>query len=416
LATDGITPVFSQMTELTSRELLVHLYETLVDSVDGRLLVQQWSRDHPSAAFTHCIAVGKAALPMLQGALDSWHTINSALLIVPGGGVSRDIRRNKKVTVIASSHPVPDQSSLDAGCALTAYLSGLAAGESLLALVSGGASSLVEVPAVNVSLAELQAVNEHLLASGKDIHTINAWRRQFSVIKGGGLLQYVQHLKCTQLTISDVYGNDPAVIGSGLLVSPDNDKRDDDSWLQSLLPEETEKTEPHKPVETHVIGSLEVAMQAAVDEAVHQGLDHYLHDEFIRGDAVKQGRAIGHYLLDAPPGIHVWGGETTVELPDNPGLGGRNQSMALSLAIAIDGSDDLSVLVAGTDGIDGNTPCAGAIVSGGSIQQARQMGFDVEAELAKANAGMVLMAIGDLFKPGPTNTNVMDVIIAYKRC
>jgi hydroxypyruvate reductase len=90
--------------------------------------------------------------------------------------------------------------------------------------------------------------------------------------------------------------------------------------------------------------------------------------------------------------------------------------MALSLATAIDGTDDLSVLVAGTDGIDGNTRCAGAIVSGGSMQQARQMGFDVEAELCSANAGMVLMAIGDLFKPGATNTNVMDVIIAYKKC
>jgi hydroxypyruvate reductase len=90
--------------------------------------------------------------------------------------------------------------------------------------------------------------------------------------------------------------------------------------------------------------------------------------------------------------------------------------MALSLATAIDGIDDISVLVAGTDGIDGNTRCAGAIVSGRSMQQARQMGFDVEAELRNANAGMVLMAIGDLFKPGPTNTNVMDVIIAYKRC
>ena len=404
------------MTELTSRELLVHLYETAVDAVDGRQLVQQWCRDNPSAGFMHCVAVGKAASPMLQGALASRHSIVSALMITPAGAVATDIRRNKKVSVIESSHPVPDQSSLDAGRALIDYVSALPAGASLLVLVSGGTSSLVEVPVESISLSQLQQINEHLLASGMDIHAMNAWRKQFSQIKGGGLLHYVQHLQCMQLVLSDVYGNDPAVIGSGLLVPSANDQCDNDSWLQSLLPKQTGKTAACNPVETHVIGSVEIAMQAVVDEAMHQGLDHYLHDEFVCGDAVKQGKVIGQYLIDAPAGVHVWGGETTVALPEKPGLGGRNQSMALSLATAIDGSDDLSVLVAGTDGIDGNTRCAGAIVSGGSMQQARQMGFDVEAELRSANAGMVLMAIGDLFKPGATNTNVMDVIIAYKRC
>jgi hydroxypyruvate reductase len=158
-----------------------------------------------------------------------------------------------------------------------------------------------------------------------------------------------------------------------------------------------------------------MARQAVIDEAEHQGLDHYLHEEFITGDAIEQGRVIGKYMCGAPEGVHVWGGETTLTLPENPGLGGRNQSLALSLAAVIDGYSELSVLVAGTDGIDGNTPCAGAIVSGDSMRVIRQMGFDAEAELAKANAGTVLMAIGDLFKPGPSNTNVMDVVIACKR-
>lgn len=352
---------------------------------------------------------------MLQGALDSRPGINSALLITPVGMVTKDIKRNHKVRVVESSHPVPDQSSLDAGSALIDYLSHLAEGTSLLVLVSGGTSSLAEVPVEGISLAQLQNINRYLLASGKDIHAMNAWRKQFSQIKGGNLLQHVQHLQCTQLLISDVYGNNPAVIGSGLLVSSDDQQPDKDAWLQSQLPKATKKTKPCKPVATHVIGDLEKAMHAVADETVHQGLDHYLHDEFIAGDAVNQGAVLGRYLLDAPAGVHIWGGETTVELPEKPGLGGRNQSMALSLAVVIDGSNDLSVLMAGTDGIDGNTQCAGAVVSGASMQQARQMGFDVVAELGKANAGMVLMAIGDLFKPGATNTNVMDIVIAYKR-
>jgi hydroxypyruvate reductase len=403
------------MTELTARALLTHLYQTAVDAVDGRRLVQQWCREHPTAAFAHCVAIGKAAAPMLQGALDSLPKLNKALLITPQGTLPRELKRHKKVKAMESSHPVPDQSSLDAGQALLAFLRAIPAESSLLVLISGGTSSLVEVPVDGVSLSQLQQINRYLLASGKDIHTINAWRRCFSRIKGGGLLHCQQSRQCTQLIISDVQGNDPAVIGSGLLVSSSDTKRDSDNWLQSLLPQQAPPLEHDINVETHIVGSLEKAMQAVVDEAGFQGLDHYLHDAFVSGDAVEQGRTIGEHLLDAAAGIHVWGGETTVRLPQKPGLGGRNQSLALSLATAIDGVDVLSVLAAGTDGIDGNTPCAGAIVTGNSAATARHMGFDIDAELVKANAGTVLMAIGDLFKPGPTNTNVMDLIIAYKR-
>ncbi len=403
------------MTELTARELLVHLYETAVDAVDGRRLVQQWCRENPSAKFTHCIAIGKAASAMLQGALDSRPTINSALLITTREYVTRELRRNTRVSVVESSHPVPDQSSLDAGDALLKYLRAVPQQSPLLVLVSGGASSMVEVPVDGLPLSRLQQINHYLLASGKDIQLMNAWRKRFSKIKGGGLLHYVDHLQCTQLIISDVQDNDPAIIGSGLLVQSENENRDDDDWLRSQLPDVMQRPEIIRPITTHVIGTNEMAIRAAADEAGYHGLDHFLHGEFISGDAIEQGREIGEYLCRAPAGVHVWGGETTVELPDNPGLGGRNQSMALSLAATIDGADDLSVLVAGTDGIDGNTPCAGAVVSGNSMRQIRQMGFDAGVELARANAGMVLMAVDELFKPGPSNTNVMDIVIAYKR-
>jgi len=403
------------MTELTARELLVHLYETAIDAVDGRRLVQQWCRENPSATFTHCIAIGKAASAMLQGALDSRHPINSALLITTREKVTRELKRNKKVTIVESAHPVPEQSSLDAGDALLKYLRAVPQQSPLLVLVSGGASSMVEVPVDGLSLSQLQQINRYLLASGKNIHLMNAWRKRFSKIKGGGLLHYVQHLQCTQLIISDVEDNDPAIIGSGLLVQSEDESHDVDDWLQSQLPDGIQRTATGRPVTTHIIGTNEMALRAVVDEARHQGLDHYLHEEFVSGDAIEQGRVIGEYLCHAPAGVHVWGGETTVELPDNPGLGGRNQSMALSLAAAIEGAKDVSVLVAGTDGIDGNTPCAGAVVSGNSMRLIRQMGFDAEVELSKANAGMVLMAIDELFKPGPTNTNVMDIVIAYKR-
>jgi glycerate 2-kinase len=403
------------MTELTARELLVHLYETAIDAVDGRLLVQQWCRENPSANFSHCVAIGKAAPAMLQGALDSCHTLNSALLIMRRGDAPRALKRNNKVLVVESAHPVPDQSSLDAGDALLKYLAEVPDQSSLLVLISGGTSSLVEVPEEGITLAQLQQINDYLLASGKDIQAMNAWRKRFSRIKGGGLLRYVQHLQCTQLLVSDVKGDDPAVIGSGLLVQSDHSEHDGDEQLLAMLPKASGQAHKCAPIDTVVIGTSAKAQRAAAAEAEHQGLEACLHESFVCGDAVEQGRVLGGYLRGAARGVHIWGGETTVRLPETPGLGGRNQSLALSLAAAIDGIDDLSVLVAGTDGIDGNTPCAGAVVSGRSLQQIRQMGFDVDRELARANAGTVLMATGELFQPGPTNTNVMDVVIAFKR-
>ena len=403
------------MTELTARELLVHLYETAIDAVDGRRLVQQWCREHPAAHFTHCVAIGKAAPAMLQGALDSCNTIGSALLITRRGDTPRALKRNSKVLAIESAHPVPDRSSLDAGDDLLKYLGDIPDQSKLLVLISGGTSSLVEVPEEGITLEQLQQINDYLLASGKDIQAMNAWRKRFSRIKGGGLLYYVQHLQCTQLILSDVKGDDLAVIGSGLLVQSDQPEHDGDEQLLAVLPKISAQAHDLQSVDTVVIGNNAKALRAAVAEVEHQGLEACLHETFVCGDAVEQGRRLGDYLRGAERGVHVWGGETTVQLPDTPGLGGRNQSLALSLAAAIDGVDDLFVLAAGTDGIDGNTPCAGAIVSGRSLQQVRQMGFDVDRELARANAGTVLMATGELFQPGPTSTNVMDIVIAFKR-
>ena len=407
------------MIELTARELLIHLYQSAVDAVDGRHLVQQWCLDH-AFPFTHCIAIGKAAASMLQGALDSRRMLQNALLITTSENIPRTLRKDKHVKVQASSHPVPDQSSLDAGAALLSYVENIPAGSDVLVLISGGTSSLVEAPVNGCTLEQLQQVNQHLLASGMDIHAINAWRKRFSQIKGGGLLGRVQHLNITQLLLSDVKGNDPAVIGSGLLVQSDKNELIEDAALESLLSTIESNTsvtaeQNYPSVDTFIIGSNEMAAQVVVEEAQRHGLESYYHEEFLQGDAVEQGSMLGEYLISAEPGVHVWGGETTVQLPDRPGLGGRNQSLVLSLATAIEGMDGLSVLAAGTDGIDGNTPCAGAVVSGNTALQARQMGFDVTAELHKANAGTVLMAVNELFKPGPTNTNVMDLVIAYKQ-
>lgn len=401
--------------ELTSRELLSHLFYTAIDAVDGRHLVFKWCAGNKTISFKHCLAIGKAAPAMLQGALDSTNPINNSLLICKKGMASRALRKNKEVIIVESAHPVPDQSSLDAGRDLLRFLSAIPEDDNLLVLISGGTSSLVEVLVDDISMDDLQAINNYLLASGKNIHTMNAWRKRISQIKGGKLLAHVNAKNCTQLLISDVQGDDASIIGSGLLVASGKTIEDDDQWLNEICSCTNSGTLRHETVETHIVGTLNTAMQAIKGEVESMDVECYVHDEILDGDAIEKGKAIGHWLCTAPSGVHVWGGETTMTLPEKPGLGGRSQSLALSAARMIEDEDDIGILAAGTDGDDGNTACAGASVYSSTMCAARKCGFDVDMELQNANAGTVLMATTDIFKTGPTNTNVMDLVIAYKR-
>ena len=402
--------------ELTARELLIQLYQTAIDAVDGRFVVQRWSREHPAYQPTHIIAIGKAASAMLQGALDSYAHIQSALLITDARALPRVFKKDKRLGIHVSSHPIPDESSLEAGDALLRFVSNTDEDARILFLISGGSSSLVEVLHPQFELTDLRSLNQYLLASGKPIHAMNAWRKRLSQIKGGGLQSFLGERQCVQLLISDVRGDDASVIGSGLLVQ-NRHAVDEDAVLSELCgvePADTIATAGLAEVETHVIATLDMALRSAAQEVSAHELVCVHHPHFIEGEARSQAENISTLLQQGEPGVYLFGGETTVTLPETPGMGGRNQTLALALSATLEGSD-ICVLCAGTDGVDGNTPCAGAVITGNTATQARQMGFDIQQELDRANAGTVLMATGDLFKPGASNTNVMDVIIAYKR-
>jgi len=412
------------MTELTARELLVMLYETALDAVDGRYLVNQWcgqNDDHNKKPFTHCVAIGKASAAMLQGALDNFPSLEKSLLICPSSKITRQLKKNKKIISIAASHPIPDESSIEAGQTLISFLTGLDENDRVLFLISGGTSSLVEVPVDNISLKTLQQINAYLLASGKDIHQINAWRQQFSKIKGGGLLNYIRSTSVTQLLLSDVKGDDAEVIGSGLLVESTS-LPEPDEYLSALNVQSepgdnkirATKSGASTQVNTFIIGNIKLAMQAVHEAAQAEGLASFIHDEFIEGDACLVAERLYNKLKDAEPGIHVMGGETTVCLPESPGIGGRNQTLALAFARLIADEPGLHLLAAGTDGVDGNSTCAGAVVSKYTSIKASKMGFDINAEIEKANAGLLLMATDDLVNGDNSNTNVMDLIIVYK--
>lgn len=404
------------MTELTARELLVMLYETALDEVDGRYLVNQWfhkTAEHDKKAFTHCVAIGKAAAAMLQGAIDCVPTLKKSLLVCPPSKITRQLKRNKKINCVASAHPVPDKRSIEAGETLLNFLTSLNDSDEVLFLISGGASSLVEVPVDDINLEQLQEINQYLLSSGKDIYQINAWRQQFSKIKGGALLQAINASSVTQLLLSDVKDDRAEFIGSGLLISS-SILPDTDEFLSAFIANSERKIEKSLiSVETHIIGNINIAKQAVHNAAKAEGLASFIYEEFLEGDANDVADKLYTALSEAEPGVHIWGGETTVCLPDKPGVGGRNLTLALAFASHLADHPGIHLLAAGTDGVDGNSSCAGAIVSMYTALKAEKMGFDMQQELDKANAGIVLMATNDLVHGAHSNTNVMDIVIAY---
>jgi hydroxypyruvate reductase len=218
--------------------------------------------------------------------------------------------------------------------------------------------------------------------------------------------------------LSDVAADNPAVIGSGLLYPGEPEPRQDvrfPDWLQDMLNSVPEQAGQQGVIPEHrVLANLTLACEAAVEHARARGLRATLHDTGLDGDAEATGRELAAKLRSLPTGFHIWGGETTVRLPDEPGRGGRNQHLALAAALLLAGVDDICFLALGTDGSDGPTEDAGALVDGGTIRRGELAGLDAADRLRNADSGSFLQASGDLVSTGPTGTNVRDLVIAWK--
>jgi len=405
------------------RDDVLEIFLAALDQVNGRHVVSQHLK---SSQYEHAapavVAIGKAAQAMMLGAYDLLGEAISdqGMVITKAGHLEGSTVEEMGVLGLESGHPLPNEQSLDAGSMLLDFLSQQPAGRPLLFLLSGGTSSLVEVLQDGVTLSELSRANSWLLASGLPIKSINDVRRRLSKIKGGGLLQFIGQRPVDVLLISDVQGDDPAVIGSGLLVASDSTPTELNGlalpdWLQALI----ERCDVLRPVSQtdislQVVANLDMACGAAVKKAEELGYAVVRHNEFLCGDAEVAGKKIAKVLKDGAVGIHIWGGETTVCLPLNSGCGGRNQHLALTVAQEIAGCDGLYLLAVGTDGSDGTTSDAGALVDGGTIARAAIEGYDSADCLRRADAGSLLAASGDLINTGPTGTNVMDLVIALK--
>ena len=399
------------------------IFYEAIEAVDGARCVSEYLQNQPPLGDVCLIAIGKAACSMAHGAQQVLGNYITHHLVITKHDHDCSLLTNLKV--LEAGHPVPDQSSLDAGEQLIHLLHNIPNNIHLLFLISGGTSSLVEVLPGSATISELERLNIWLLQSGLPIATINAIRKRASSIKGGRLARHLGNRKTTVLLLSDVQGDDPSVIGSGLLF-PGNETSvhinveslpEDIRQLLSLAPPMPDPLDPSfNNISWKIIANLQQALNAANTAAKNRGYQTVLHKDYMQGDSIECGKSIAHAMQTQPGKLHIWGGETTVKLPARPGKGGRCQSLALSAAIALQHNKDWCLLAAGTDGDDGVSGAAGVCVDAESIQRALKKldkGANALIYLDSADAGSFFEASDDLIITGPTGTNVTDLVFGF---
>ncbi|MBP6107621.1 MAG: DUF4147 domain-containing protein [Steroidobacteraceae bacterium] len=374
------------------------------------------------------VAIGKAAAAMAQGAVAALGSqIAGGVIVVPVDHVPAGFNPAAHgLHVTYGSHPLPDEASLVAGQRVVDFVTALDADAQMLFLVSGGASSLVDWLIPEATLADLQALNRWALQSGAAIVQVNALRRRISRLKGGGLARIAMGRRTHALMISDVPGDDPRIIGSGLLHAFPHEPAGAPG-MAALSPElrdfldrlhSSPRNHADVPaVPVRIVASAGAACRAAAAAARAQGLQVRLVRTRIDGDAAKLGvRFVASLARQSAGIVQVRGGESTVSLPAQPGRGGRNQHLALAAALELErrGLHDAHLLAAGTDGVDGSSSDAGALVDDETCQRGRDAGCDPVVSLARADSGTFLEAAGDLLHTGPTLTNVGDLVLGLR--
>jgi hydroxypyruvate reductase len=381
------------------------------------------------------VGAGKAGVPMAR-ALERLlgERIVAGHVVVPHGQEAELPR----IRVHGAAHPVPDAAGVAAGGAVVGALADLDASTLVVCVISGGGSALLVRPAAGITLQDLRATNEALLACGANIVEINTLRKHLSAVKGGQLARAAAPARVVTLILSDVVGDPLDAIASGPTV-PDTgsfadclqivrryelDERLPEAVLARLRAgaagEVRETPKPGDPlferVSNLLVANNDRAVRAAASRAEELGFRSLVLSTTIEGetrDIARMHAAIAREVRVsgrpcAPPCCLISGGETTVTLRGD-GSGGRNQEFVLAAAIHIDGLAGVTVCSVGTDGIDGGTDAAGAVADGDSVSRARAAGKDAVALLANNDSNAFFACLDDLVVTGPTDTNVMDL-------
>lgn len=399
-----------------ARGLLRRMFDAAVGAADPARVLAAHLPERPAG---RCVVVGagKAAAAMAAAVEAAWPDVELSGLVVAPYGQRLPTRR---IEVLEASHPVPDANSEVAARRILAAVAGLGPDDLVLALISGGGSSLMALPAPGVTLADKQAVGRLLLASGLDIKAMNAVRRRLSAIKGGKLLAACAPARVVTLAISDVPGDDPVAIASGPTIPDPGAELDLAPLVKRLGPGlppaaaalllQPSAAQQSAPVDYRMIAAPAMALEAAAAVAREAGLRPIMLGDALEGEAAVVGSAMAAQALAVGPGVVLLsGGETTVSIGAGPaGRGGRNTEFLLSLVADLGAAPAIWALAADTDGLDGAGPAAGALAGPDTLNRARAAGLDARAHLAAHDSGGFFDALGDLVSTGPTHTNVND--------
>ena len=370
---------------------------------------------------TACLAVGKAAGGMARTAAARFG-LTRGLIVLPHGQGDPTL----PFPVIEAGHPLPDEGSLRAGAAALRLARGLGPDETLLVLVSGGASALLEAPPEGLTLTDLRAASEALLRSGLPITRMNAIRTRMSGLKGGGLAAATR-ARVVTLVLSDVPGDALHLVGSGPSVPPGPNEIEPDIVRALELPRvaRTLALTPRTTLDlgsrvtSRLVGSPTLSLDAATEALRAGGVEVRRLGDALEGDAAALGRAHAAVLTQLPSGRPVAllsGGETTVRVTRRGGRGGRNKAYLAGVLAALGPRADAWGLAADTDGIDGTEDDAGAWFGPRTLAAATARGWAPDAALARYDTFGFFEAAGTLVRTGPTGTNVNDLRVLLRAC
>ncbi|MCH7936043.1 MAG: glycerate kinase [Proteobacteria bacterium] len=410
------------------QDALRSLFDAAVAAADPALTVPP-HLPAPPAGRTVVVGAGKASAAMARAVEDNWDGDLSGL-VVTRTGCAVACRR---IEIVEAAHPVPDAAGLEAAQRILGLAKDLSAEDLLLALISGGGSALLTLPAAGLTLEDKQAVNSALLRSGATIGDINCVRKHLSAIKGGRLAAAASPARIVSLLISDVPGDDPAVIASGPTVADHTTTEDALAVIEkfaidvppavadTLRSDAAETPKPGDPAfqstDTRIVARPQGSLEAAARKAEEMGWTAVILGDAIEGEARDVARGHATLALESlgametgkpkPPAVLLSGGEVTVTLKGK-GRGGPNAEYLLALALALDGAAGIHALACDTDGIDGSEDNAGAVIGPDTLARARDLGLDAAEYLTGNDAYGFFEALGDLVVSGPTLTNVND--------
>ena len=415
------------MPTLEPRQFLRDLYASAVDAVSAEKCLPAFLPAPSKLGRTLVIGAGKGAAAMAKTVEDHWPGAISGLVVTRYGHGAAC----KQIEVIEAAHPVPDEAGRQAASRMLNMVQGLTENDLVLCLISGGGSALLALPGEGISLEQKQAINKALLKSGAAISEMNCVRKHLSNIKGGRLALACAPARVVTLLISDVPGDDPGIIASGPTLPDPTTCQDALAVLRKYAIDvpanivqhlESGAGETPKPGDErfarnsqHVIATAQEAMEAAASSARAAGITPYILSDGIEGEA--RDVALVHAAIARQvakhgqpfqkPCVLISGGETTVTVRGK-GRGGRNAEFLLSLAVALEGAENIHAIACDTDGIDGSEDNAGAILGPDSLRRAVALGLRAKSLLENNDGYGFFFALDDLIVSGPTRTNVND--------